>query len=64
MKIIKNNAVYIQKKDLEFLKYNPHILPQSISSKIFENGDIDPVNRTFLDLTMKKILPFFKVLIG
>lgn len=41
MKIITNHLAYVQKIDLEFLKYRLHSLPQSISSKIFENSEID-----------------------
>lgn len=41
MKIITNHVVYVQKVDLEFFKYRLHSLPQSISSKVFENSEID-----------------------
>lgn len=41
MKIIRENKVYVQKKDLEFLKYKLHSLPNSISFKIFENDEFD-----------------------
>lgn len=33
--------MYVQKVDLEFLKYRLHSLPQSISVKTFENSEID-----------------------
>lgn len=41
MKIIQDNSLYIQKIDLEFLKYHARILPENISKKIFENPEID-----------------------
>ena len=41
MKIIQDDAVYVQKIDLKFLKYYHRILPENISKKIFENPKID-----------------------
>ncbi len=41
MIISKDNAIYIQKQDLEFLKYYYNMLPTYISQKIFENPDIN-----------------------
>ena len=41
MKIITDTAAYVQKIDLEFFKYRLHSLPQSISSKVFENSELD-----------------------
>lgn len=41
MKIIQDNAIYVQKVDLEFLKYDARILPENILKSIFENPQID-----------------------
>ena len=63
MKIITNTAVYVQKIDLEFFKYSLHSLPQSISSKIFENSelDVDDFNKyDFFKFENKNDIEFFR----
>lgn len=47
MKIINDKVVYVQKIDLEFLKYRLHSLPVSIDSQIFENveSNFDDFNK-------------------
>lgn len=63
MKIITNTAVYVQKIDLEFLKYRLHSLPQTISSKIFENNklDVDDFDKyDFFKFEDKNDIEFFK----
>lgn len=63
MKIITYNAIYIQKVDLEFIKYRLHTLPQSISSKIFENSEFDFDNYNkydFLKFEDKDAIEYFK----
>lgn len=41
MKIIEDNAVYVQKIDLEFIKYRLRLLPKSISLKTFDSSELD-----------------------
>lgn len=41
MKMVIGRTLYVQKIDLEFLKYRLHSLPQFISSKIFESRKIN-----------------------
>ena len=63
MKIITKAAAYVQKIDLEILKYTLHYLPQSISSKIFENCelDVDDFNKyDFFKFEDEKDIEFFK----
>lgn len=41
MKLMVGNSLYVQKIDLEFLKYYYRVLPESISTKVFDNPKID-----------------------
>lgn len=63
MKIITDNAVYIQKVDLEFFKYELRSLPKFISLKIFENKEIDMDDYEkydFLKFEDEEIIEFLK----
>lgn len=63
MKIITNNALYVQKVDIDFLKYRLHSLPQFISSKIYENSELDIADFNkydFFKLEDKNDIDFFK----
>lgn len=65
MKILTKNIVYVQKKDLEFLKYIVRILPPSIGQKIFENKDLDPDDYDkydFFEFTDDDDIAFFRSL--
>ncbi len=65
MKISTKHSMYVQKKDLEFLKYIVRLLPPSISQKIFENKDLDPDDYDkydFFEFTDEEDIAFFRSL--
>lgn len=49
MIITKENATYVQKYDLKFLRNIYRILPEDIDQKIFNNPDIDPDDYNIFD---------------
>lgn len=57
MKILKNNKIYVQKIDIEFLKYTMGILPDNILTTI--NLD-DYEKYDFLCFTNEEDIEFFK----
>lgn len=65
MKISTKDAIYVQKKDLEFLKFQARALPSSINQKIFENSmlDLDDYDKyDFLMFENEEDIEFFKSL--
>lgn len=65
MKISTKNAIYVQKQDLEFLKYRLRSLPSSINDKIFENVELDPDDfdkYDFFKFEEEEDIEFFKSL--
>ena len=65
MKISTKNSMYVQKKDLEFLKDIVRLLPLSISKKIFENKDLDTDDYDiydFFEFTDEEDIEFFRSL--
>lgn len=65
MKIVKDNAIYVQKNDIMFLFQNDLSIPASIFMKVFGNGIIivDDRNRyEFVKFEEKDEIDFFKSL--
>lgn len=63
MKIMRENALYIQKIDLEFLKYYYRILPEDISNMIFSNPEInldDLSKYDFLKIEDPQVIKYFQ----
>lgn len=65
MKIITEEAVYVQKKDIAFLTHKGIEIPESIFNRIFFNGVIivgNTDNYKFYEFQEKEVIEFFKKL--
>lgn len=56
MRILRNNTIYVQKIDIEFLKYTLHILPENVLNGI----DLDDYNKyDFIPFSNENDIEFF-----
>lgn len=63
MKIITNNAVYVQKNDIEYLNQTDLVIPASIYMKVFDKGSFtigDSNKYEFVKFETPEEIEFFK----
>lgn len=56
MKLFRNNIIYVQIKDIEFLKSRNILLPESINKKVLAEQD----NSNYIEFKLEEEIDFFK----